>query len=140
MDLISSASSVIEFKSSTLIMDWPTRTKMFYDVFAGIGTLLAGIGAVFGISYWGVKLWRRDKKIRQLRKLFPRRNLNKEFKLVNRGAEGWIFILEERAKLRHWVANPETITDLGFSYSDAAPISEAEILKYEEGEGFDTKL
>lgn len=41
-----------------------------------------------------------------------------------------VYLLDDAEKTRHWIANPDVLTNLGFNMSDVIEVEDAEMIKY----------
>lgn len=41
-----------------------------------------------------------------------------------------VYLLDDTDKTRHWIANPDVLTNLGFDMSDVIDVEDAELIKY----------
>ena len=118
-----------------------TWSEIFQSVAVGIGAIGGGFGGYVIFRDW-LKRRQKERKIQQLRKRYPRSENGRTYLLTHSpGVIGWIFILDHRTqqKKRHWVKNPETLSDLGFSSADAREIMPEVFNFYSEEEELDTQ-
>lgn len=41
-----------------------------------------------------------------------------------------VYLLDDTEKTRHWIANPDVLTNLGFDMSDVIDVEDSELMKY----------
>lgn len=41
-----------------------------------------------------------------------------------------VYLLDDAEKTRHWIANPDVLTNLGFDMSDVIDVEDSELIRY----------
>lgn len=115
-------------------------SEIFQSIGIGLGAFFGGLGGlIVFLDWWGKK--RNEIKLKNLKRFYQRTNYKKDFILADEPANpGWIFLLDNRTKTRHWIKNPQTMRDLGYSYSDVDKTITAEKFKqYKESNEISTR-
>lgn len=130
---------MINLPPKETLQDWKMVFEMFQSFGLGLGALLGGLGGFIVFFDWLEKK-RRQAEINQLKKFYNRKDFfRKSIILVNEpNTPGWIFLLDDRTKTRHWIKNPQTMKDLGYSYSDVVNVSKGKFSRYKESNEIST--
>jgi len=99
----------------------------------GLGSLFAGLAGLTAFLEWYDKAKRAEKYIKELKGKFPRKLLNKQFKIVQKTGTDMVYLIDERDKTSHWFKDREARKDLGYSHSDTLIyLTNDELAEYSE--------
>ena len=117
-------------------------SKVLNDISLSVGALLTALIAFSGRNYIDAKLKQRDNELMRLRRAYPRSKLGTDFKLIRTSDSDKVYLLESKVhkNIRHWIENETTLKSLSFSFEDVEYLTQEELIKYPEGESYNTKL
>jgi len=110
-------------------------SEIFQSFGIGIGALFGGLAGLTAFIDWLDKRKRREGYIKELRNKYPRSLLNKEFRLIQKQSmQGWLFLLDDKKKIKFWIKDSQALKDLNYSFADAIVISDEEFDDYPQGD------
>jgi hypothetical protein len=128
------------------INDAKNIAEIIQSVGVGVGAFLGGLGALKVLQEW-----QERRRLRRLRrkwaKRFPNEALNQDFSLLSHsysqdseniiGRSSHVYICDDRTKKRHWVANDDTLSILGFNQDEVKGVAKKVLDAYGMGEQID---
>lgn len=122
-------------------MTWLQRSQIFYNLFVGLAGLAGFLALIF-------ELYRFCKILRLRRKYRPQLN-GTSYALIKLPNSSPIYVhdyrtnflsrLWRRADIKHHVANPETMSDVGFDWNSVIDVSREEYERIRTGGPINTK-
>lgn len=83
---------------------------------------------------------KRNKLEKELKSLYPPREVNKTFELISSSANSdWIFLLDKNTGKKHHIASDATFRDLGYDRSQVKQLGRDVFSKIPQGKEFLTK-
>jgi hypothetical protein len=113
------------------LSQWHEFSQIVYNILVGLSAL-ATAGA-----YALIPEVKRLRKIRSFRRQYPPQSFGKTWELI--GRRGIIYVHDLQLKLKRHVANPATMTDLGFDWNSVKGLSDAEFERIGLGSPIDTE-
>ncbi len=109
--------------------------KIFQSLGIGFGALFGGLGGLTAFWDWRQKKQKEVNYMDNLKRQYPRGNLGTKFKLIQPKRNlGWLFLLDLRDGVKHWIKDTKTLRSLDLSYPDSITIDDEEFDSYTEGE------
>lgn len=118
------------------------NSETFYNYIGGFGLLLAGIGAVFGITNWtaGIREKKITKNIRmkdsieELKARYPIEKFRKTFNLIRSSANPRpVYLFDKNTNKKYWIRSASTFLALGYNFTMVDTIDPEEFNKSDTG-------
>ena len=98
------------------MVNWKDFSQIFYNFLAGIGTFLAGLGALVILYKWSKNLSNK-RWFEYVKSTYSLQNQDKTFVLIRfHEHNGRIYIYDVTMRTRYWINNGPTLTELGYKY------------------------